>query len=155
MPTRYKRKNRKYLGSRFHGAGNAKHRRGKGCRGGWGRAGSHKHGWTRVTANEPDFFGVHGFSCPTTKLVPAINLYDINNKARNNELQSAGGKLTFDFDGKVLGSGVLEFPIVVKADAASAGAIEKIKKAGGQFIARAGAPQNDTAGGKGAAGSKQ
>lgn len=106
----------------------------------------HKHRWTSITANDPDFFGVHGFHCPTGKVVPVVNLYDINNLARDNKLKSAGSKLSFEFEGKVLGSGSISFPVVVKAMAASEGAIEKIKKAGGEFIAIAPAGDDDKAG---------
>jgi len=71
------------MGSRFHGAGNAMKRRGKGSKGGWGRAGMHKHRWSYITAYEPDFYGVHGFARPKSQVeeVESINLYEINQRA--------------------------------------------------------------------------
>jgi len=133
MARRYKKHSRKFLGSKNHGKGNAKNKRGKGNKGGWGRAGMHKQRWTYIVRYEPDFFGVHGFSRPNAKKSETINIFEINNLAKLDKLAKAEGKMHFEFAGKVLGSGNLEFPVIVKAQIASDSAVKKIKAAGGEF----------------------
>ncbi|MCX8175066.1 MAG: 50S ribosomal protein L15 [Candidatus Micrarchaeota archaeon] len=128
---RAKKRNRKFLGSRSHGKGNAKNRRGKGNKGGWGRAGMHKHRFTYITAYEPDFFGVHGFSPVRRKRMRTINLWEIEQLARKGKLEVREGKPYFEFDGKVLGCGSISTPVCIKALAFSSGAKAKIEKAGG------------------------
>ncbi|MCX8198156.1 MAG: 50S ribosomal protein L15 [Candidatus Micrarchaeota archaeon] len=128
---RQKKRSRKFLGSRSHGKGNAKNRRGKGNKGGWGRAGMHKHRFTYITAREPDFFGVHGFSSLRKKKMKTVNLYQIEQMAISGKLEKRDGKDYFEFEGKVLGTGTITKPVVVKAAAFSEGAAEKISKAGG------------------------
>ncbi|MFH1095783.1 MAG: uL15m family ribosomal protein [Candidatus Micrarchaeota archaeon] len=130
------KRNRKFLGTRNHGKGNAKNCRGKGGKGGWGRAGMHKHRFSYITTYERDwmtFGGRKGFVPPTQKRMSAINLYDIDNLAKANKLQSKDGKLLFEFDGKILGSGSLSQPVTVIALSASEKAIERIGAAGGKF----------------------
>lgn len=130
---RMKKRNRKFNGTRNHGKGNAKNRRGKGGKGGWGRAGMHKHRFTYVTAYEPDFFGVHGFASVRSKKVATVNLYQIEQLALGGKLEKRGGKSCFEFEGKVLGTGSITVPVTVKAGAFSGGAAAKIKKAGGSI----------------------
>ena len=128
---RQKKRNRKLNGTRNHGKGNAKNRRGKGGKGGWGRAGMHKHRFTYITAYEPDFFGVHGFASLKKGRVKTVNLYAIEQLAAMGKLEKREGKAYFEFEGKVLGTGAITKPVAVKALAFSEGAAEKIKKAGG------------------------
>jgi large subunit ribosomal protein L15 len=135
------KRNRIFLGTRNHGKGNTKNRRGKGGKGGWGRAGMHKHRFTYVTAYEPDFFGVHGFSPVKKVRYKTVNLYEIEQLAANGRLQKKDGKDYFEFEGKVLGTGSITRPVAVKAAAFSAGAAGKIKAAGGSAELFAPAPQ--------------
>jgi len=128
---RLKKRNRKFNGSRNHGKGNAKNCRGKGNKGGWGRAGMHKHRFTYITAYEPDFFGVHGFASLKKVRIKTVNLHVIEQLALMDKLENKGGKATFEFEGKILGSGHITKPVHVRALSFSEGAIEKIKKAGG------------------------
>ncbi len=129
------KRNRKFLGTRNHGKGNAKNRRGSGSKGGWGNAGLGKSKFTWVTAKAPDWFGVHGFAAlERNKDIPTINLYAINQLASTGKLKSEGGRFTFAFEGKILGTGRLTHPVKISAEAASAGAVEKIKKSGGELI---------------------
>ena len=89
MDKRKGKKNRKYLGTRSHGKGNAKNRRGKGSKGGWGRAGMHKHRFTYATVYEKEWVmygGRHGFSNPNRKEIATINLYDIESKAQKGKV---------------------------------------------------------------------
>ena len=128
---RLKKRNRKFNGSRNHGKGNAKNRRGKGGKGGWGRAGMHKHRFTYVTAYEPDVFGVHGFSSVLRKKVPTVSVYQIEQLALTGKLERREGKDCFEFQGKILGTGSISKPVAVRAASFSEGAAEKIRKAGG------------------------
>ncbi|MEM4348131.1 MAG: uL15m family ribosomal protein [Candidatus Anstonellaceae archaeon] len=132
---RQRKRSRKFLGSRSHGKGNAKNKRGKGNKGGWGRAGMHKHRFSYVTVYERDWmehgsrFGFVNHN-PSPKL-PTINLYEIDQLAQKGQLQKKDDKLYFEFEGKILGTGAISVPVHVKAVAFSRLASEKIKKAGG------------------------
>ncbi len=135
------KRNRKFNGTRNHGKGNAKNRRGKGGKGGWGRAGMHKHRFSYVTTHERDWMahgGRFGFvrQNAVAKL-PAINVYEIDQMAQNGKLEKREGKFFFDFPGKVLGAGAIFVPVQVKSLAYSEGAAKKIKKAGGSIEAPA------------------
>lgn len=130
------KRGRRYLGSKNHGKGNAKNCRGKGGKGGWGRAGTGKHRWTYITAYEPEFaqHGGHwGFSNPNAKKVKTINLFEIQNMANAGKLPSKDGKLSLEFGGKILGTGTLSQAVIVRANAASEKAIERIRASGGSF----------------------
>ena len=135
MAKRQGNRNRKFNGSRNHGKGNAKNRRGKGGKGGWGRAGMHKHRFSYVTRYERHFMrhgGRHGFVNPNASPgVPVINLYEIDQLARSGKIEKREGKLTFDFNGKVLGTGSITVPIAVRALSFSGRAKDKLKAAGG------------------------
>jgi len=132
------KRNRKFFGSRNHGKGNAKNRRGKGNKGGWGRAGMHKHRFSYVTVYERGFMA-HGSRKGFTNMQPTeyktINLWEIDLLAQKGKLERREGKYFFEFEGKILGSGRISAPVTVKAMAFSAGAAEKIKKAGGAAVA--------------------
>lgn len=143
------KRNRKFNGSRNHGKGNAKNRRGKGGKGGWGRAGMHKQRFSYVTRYERDWMahgGHFGFSPqhPSPKM-PALNVYEIDQLALKGKLEKREGKYFLDFAGKILGAGSIGVPVTVKALAFSEGAAEKIKKAGGSIEAPAPAPAAEKA----------
>ena len=128
------KRNRKFLGTRNHGKGNAKNRRGKGGKGGWGRAGMHKHRFTYITRYERDWMahgGRFGFSSVGKVKVPTVNLYLIEALANTGKLETREGKLYFEFEGKVLGTGKMTKPVKVVALAFSETAKERIVKAGG------------------------
>lgn len=124
---------KKYRGLRFHGAGNVKNRRGSGNRGGRGNAGLHKHKFSWITKNDPDYFGKSGFTRPNATSSKVINLYDIDRKAITNQLEKKDGKYYFEFSGKVLATGSLSVPVKIKALAWSKNAEEKIKKVGAEI----------------------
>lgn len=131
-----KRKSRQkkgYLGHRTHGRGNVKNRRGSGNRGGRGKAGmcKHKNSWT--AKNAPDYFGKHGFTRPVRKIVKVTHLYDINQKALVGKLEKKGDKYHFDFKGKVLATGRVTVPLVVRATSWSKSVEKKLGDAGGQI----------------------
>lgn len=131
MVKRHERKYKQYLGSRTWGGGNTKNRRGKGSRGGKGRAGSHKHRWTWTVNNEPDRFGTHGFSPLVRSEIEVINVSRITDLANTGALKKEGGVMKFIFKGKVLGAGEINVPVSVTAAAFSESAKKKITAAGG------------------------
>lgn len=133
MSTRPARQKSKFLGRRHFGRGNVKNRRGSGNKGGRGNAGLHKHKFTWVTRYEPDYFGKHGFNRPNKKTVSIINLYEIENRVKHGTLEKKGTMYHFEFDGKILGTGVLSSPVTIKARAWSKGVEEKVKQAGGSL----------------------
>jgi len=127
-----KRSKHKFLGTRKWGRGNIKHGRGKGCRGGKGFAGSGKHKWVWVNKYYPDHFGRESNRAVSVRLSP-INLWAVNKMVSEGKAAKVGGKFEVKLEGfKVLGSGKLEFPCNIIADAFSESAVEKIKAAGGE-----------------------
>ncbi|NYZ79558.1 uL15 family ribosomal protein [Candidatus Micrarchaeota archaeon] len=132
MVRRHRKKSRRYLGSRSCGAGNIKHRRGKGSRGGVGYGGT-KNKWTYLVKYEPDHFGRHGFVPPRSDRLKEINLWEINKMIEGGKLEKDGsGRFVVELSGyKVLGSGRLSSPVFVKATSFSKSAVDKIKSFGG------------------------
>ena len=134
---RKSKRSRKFHGTRSHGKGNAKNRRGSGGKGGVGRAGMHKHKFSYATTYEREWVqcgGRRGFANPTTKKLKAINVYEIQNRAERGTLEKKGSILALNFKGKILGSGELTHPVEVTALYATPKAIERIEQAGGKFI---------------------
>ncbi len=118
----------KYLGNRSHGGGNAKNRRGKGCKGGKGRAGWHKHKWLKTINDGENKNRKRGF-CSVRAKLEEFTLEDLNRMIESGELK--GDKITLK-NAKVLSNGELRHKVSVKATAFTAKAIEKIKAAGGE-----------------------
>lgn len=128
------KRNRKFNGSRNHGKGNAKNRRGKGGKGGWGRAGMHKQRFSYITVYERDWMangGHMGFHNARPTAYKTLNVYEIGQMVQKGKIEKKEGKYYFEFQGKILGSGKIGVPVSVKAMAFSEGAAAKIKKAGG------------------------
>jgi large subunit ribosomal protein L15 len=129
-----------YLGHRTHGRGNVKNRRGSGNRGGRGMAGMCKQKNTWAVKYAPGYFGKHGFVRPNRKGGKVTHLYDINQKALCNKLEKKGGKYHFDFEGKVLATGSVTVPLVIRASAWSKNVEKKLGEAGGQISKLEAAP---------------
>ncbi|MBI5229146.1 uL15 family ribosomal protein [Candidatus Micrarchaeota archaeon] len=133
MVRRHKKKSRKYLGSRSWGAGNIKNRRGKGNRGGKGRAGIHKHRRLWAIKYEPPRLRV-GFPGKKKKL-KVLSLDELNKQIEKGFWKpDETGLFKIDLssqDIKILGSGNPSYKVDVKANAFSKKAREKIEKAGG------------------------
>lgn len=139
-----RRKSIRLRGSKTHGGGAMKKRRGAGNRGGRGHAGSGK----RADQNKPKiwgdplYFGKHGFFPPNTKEVKTCNLRFIEEHI---ERFAQEGKIkkeqdvyivdlaTLGYD-KVLSSGVLRHKCKIIADKASASVAEKVAAAGGKLV---------------------
>jgi large subunit ribosomal protein L15 len=136
-------KKRRQRGSRTHGGGTHKNRRGAGHRGGRGRAGRDKHEFHNY---EP--LGKHGFKRPESAKdeVLEITVQELDEDAA---LLAADGLAEKDGDAyrvdardvvedgheadvvKVLGDGQVRQELHVVADAFSANAVEKLDEAGG------------------------
>jgi len=139
-------KKRRQRGSRTHGGGTHKNRRGAGHRGGRGRAGRDKHEFHNY---EP--LGKHGFSRPDsiTDSVEEIRIQKIDEDVA---LYAADGDAEADGDAyvvdardivdtghdvdvvKVLGGGQVRNELIVTADAFTAGAVADIESAGGEAV---------------------
>src|SRR3989344_3338123 len=107
-------KKRKYAGNRSFGGGNAKNRRGKGNRGGVGRAGFHKHNWLRTIkmgeTSKRDR-GEHGFHHDRKKLV-SITLEQLSIQANNGKLAQKEGFYVVELpSGKILSNGSLSIKL--------------------------------------------
>ncbi len=135
MARRTKSKKRKYLGNRTYGGGNTKNRRGKGSRGGVGRAGYHKHKWLATIKAGLNKGRRTGFVHYNAKKVQTITLGEIQAAIVSGKYQKASpdGKFEIVFSDrmKVLSQGELADAINVKAGSFSARAKEKVEKAGG------------------------
>ncbi len=132
MPQRYQKKKTSLRGHRRHGHGNVKNRRGSGNRGGRGNAGLKKQKWIYTVKYAKDHFGNKGFVRHGVKHeMDTINVWEIEKMAKSGALKEEKGLYIFDFDGKVLGAGLLTLPIKLKAKKITEKAREKIKNAGG------------------------
>ena len=136
-------KKKRQRGSRTHGGGSHKNRRGAGHRGGRGAAGRDKH-----EMHQHDPLGKSGFSRPA-KVQREVATVDLRTLDEDAALLAAEG-VAEEVDGgyeidardvaaeaedadlvKVLGSGQVRNELTVVADAFSEGAREKLEAAGG------------------------
>lgn len=136
----------KYRGSKTHGGGSMKKRRGAGNRGGRGMAGSGK----RAKQKKPtilklygrEYFGKHGFKRPQKVFVRQKGVNIASLEERFDALLAKG---IFKKEGefysinlksigcnKLLGAGNATRKYSISCRFASASAIEKVKKAGGK-----------------------
>ncbi|WP_135806703.1 uL15m family ribosomal protein [Halorussus marinus] len=139
-------KKRRQRGSRTHGGGTHKNRRGAGNRGGRGRAGRDKHEFHNY---EP--LGKHGFSRPekVKEEVLTVTVQKLDEDAAllaadgDAEETDSGYRLDardivddgWDVDAvKVLGDGQVRNELEVTADAFSASAVELIEEEGGEAV---------------------
>ncbi len=130
MVVRREKTNRKYLGTRRWGAGNIKNARGKGDRGGVGKAGARKHKFTYMTAKTPELIRTVGFAPWNRKRLKEVTLRSIDSM-----LTGAGEKQVLELKGcKVLGNGSISRAVTVRASGFSESAISKIKGAGGDAV---------------------
>ncbi|WP_135304337.1 uL15m family ribosomal protein [Haloarcula amylovorans] len=136
-------KKRRQRGSRTHGGGSHKNRRGAGHRGGRGAAGRDKHEFHNY---EP--LGKSGFNRPE-QVQADVATIDVRELDENAPLLAADGVAEEDGDGyhidardvvedgyeadvvKVLGAGQVRNELTIVADAFSDGATEKVESAGG------------------------
>jgi len=141
------RKVRKQRGSRTHGYGQIGQHRAGGGRGGHGKAGYDKHKWTYVIKHEPDYWLKKGFVSTRTldKSVNIINvgkLDDLANRLESEKkLEKKDKKIFLDLESlgfdKLLGTGNISKPIVVKIASFSEAASRKLEEAGGEILKEA------------------
>lgn len=92
-----------------------------------------KHKWTYVVKYEPDRYGNLGFVRQVKKnKMKTMNVWEIENSIKNGKLKKTGDMYSFDFKGKILGSGELSYPVNIKALKFTEKAIKKIESAGGK-----------------------
>jgi len=131
MVVKLKKKNKRQRGKRWHGYGSKKKHRGKGSKGGKGRAGMHKHKWSYVVNKSCSVFGYKGFKS-IKKKGRVMNLNDLNS------LVASSGKKTIDLNllgvSKLLGRGNVAQAIQVKVKMCSDSAKQKLEKAGGKVL---------------------
>jgi large subunit ribosomal protein L15 len=139
------RKVRKQRGSRTHGYGQiGQHRSGGGGRGGHGKAGFDKHKWSYVLRYDPTYWEKKGFVSTRTlgKKVSIINvgkLDDLVDKLDSEKkLERKEKKIFLDLESlgydKLLGTGEISKPLLVKVASYSEAASRKLEEAGGEIL---------------------
>lgn len=138
------RKVRKMRGSRTHGYGQIGQHRCRGGRGGTGKAGLDKHKWTYVIKHDPTYWEKKGFVSTKTlgKKVSIINIGKLDDLASKLEseknLEKKQNKIFLDLESlgydKLLGTGKVVKPMVVKVESYSESASRKLEEAGGEIL---------------------
>ena len=135
MVKRKTSKSNKMRGSRTYGYGSHKKHRGGGSRGGRGMAGIKNQKKTWMLKNKPNHLGKRGFKslaqrkiAPRKKFINVCDLEVLSNSNKELDLSKLGYN-------KVLGSGSISKPIIVKAEYFTKAAREKIEKAKGKAVA--------------------
>lgn len=133
MPHR-KRKTRKLRGSRTMGWGRVGQHRKSGSRGGYGRAGMHKHKWIYTLKYEPEHFGKRGFK----SIYRPKNTLNISQLAEI--VDKYGNKINLTSLGydKLLAKGNIKVPVEVTVKEATKEAIKKVEASGGRVIIEGG-----------------
>lgn len=138
MPHRL-RKIRKKRGSRTQGWGRVGQHRRTGSKG-RRHAGRHKGLWSYVIKYEPDYYGKVGFTSPKslrneTKIVNVEALEGIAAKLLTEKQED---KIVVDLAAlgytKLLGTGKITMPLIIKVASCSKSATAKVKNAGGQVL---------------------
>ncbi len=141
-----RKKVRKYRGSKTHGGGSMKKRRGAGSRGGRGRAGSGKRGDSKKPSYWKDWeMGTHGFTSHSRSVTVAMNVSDLHRELPRLVEQGVATKkgdiYTVDLSvlgvDKLLGAGHIGVSVSVSVAAATPKAKEKVSAAGGSVVEEA------------------
>jgi len=140
------KKVKKYRGSKTHGGGSMKKRRGAGNRGGRGLAGSGKraaHHVQRIIKRfGKGYLGKNGFTSKSRSNVKGINLKDIelnlDKYMEKNLIKKDGEIYSIDLSklgyNKLLGSGQINNKYKITTKFVSKTAKEKIEKKGGEVV---------------------
>ncbi|MBI5225063.1 uL15 family ribosomal protein [Candidatus Micrarchaeota archaeon] len=139
MARRIKSKSRKHYGNRTFGAGNTKNRRGKGSRGGVGRAGFHKHKRLHYLVTEGPSTTAPGFVNMGKRPIMEIGLNDVSRQIEKGKFKQEAGLYDANLlrKGKfvkLLGNGEFKYKASIKVDSFSKSAKIKVEKAGGKLI---------------------
>ncbi len=146
MVVRKRRKKNKMRGNRMHGGGNTKNRRGAGNRGGVGRAGSHKHKFSKYWVD----FGIKR-TLKAKGRAASLNLEQISSKLNDwvatGKAKKDGEMIVLDGRalgfGKILGRGDIAWKIKIVNAKASKAALKKILAKGGVAQGADGAEAED------------
>lgn len=143
MVVHRRKKVTKYRGSVTHGCGSRKKRRGAGSRGGRGRAGTGKRAGHKKNVKPFQALGRYGFTSLSKlrkeKKFGFINVGDLERKIKEWKIKE-GELVDLASRGinKLLGSGEVKTKLKIKVSSFSRQAEEKIKKAGGEIVAKEG-----------------
>jgi large subunit ribosomal protein L15 len=135
------RRIRKTRGSRTQGYGRVGQHRKTGSKG-MRNVGRHKHLWSYVLRYEPEYFGKKGFVSPKSlrKKENVINIKRLDEIAGKFSIEKEG-KMFIDLESlgytKLLGTGKIAKPLVVKVASCTKSAAERVKEAGGQILMEA------------------
>lgn len=138
MPHRL-RKVRKNRGSRTQGWGRVGQHRRTGSKG-RRNAGRHKALWSYVIKYEPDYYSKVGFTSPKSlrREVKIINVGTLNGIAAKLSTEKQEDKTVVDLAAlgytKLLGTGRVTKPLLIRVASCSKSAAEKVKNAGGQVL---------------------
>jgi large subunit ribosomal protein L15 len=138
MPHRL-RKIRKKRGSRTQGWGRVGQHRRTGSKG-RRNAGRHKALWSYVIKYEPDYYSKVGFTSPKSLRHEAkiINVGTLDSIAARLSTEKQEDKAVVDLATlgytKLLGTGKITKPVIIKVASCSKSAAEKVKNAGGQVL---------------------
>jgi len=138
MPHRL-RKIRKNRGSRTHGWGRVGQHRRTGSKG-RRNAGRHKALWSYVIKYDPAYYSKVGFTSPKSLRHEAkiINVGMLNGIAAILSTENQVDKTVVDLAAlgytKLLGTGRVTKPLLIKVASCSKSAAEKVKNAGGQVL---------------------
>ena len=138
MPTRL-RKVRKYRGSRNHGWGQVGQHKGRGKKGGFGKSGGHKQGWTHTVKYDQDRYGKKGFTRPRSVSDTTLNVGNLDALAEKflaeHPAAAMEESVIIDLDklgySKLLGSGIVTKKYSVTVKKCSRLAVQKIEAAQG------------------------
>jgi large subunit ribosomal protein L15 len=127
------RKTRKNRGSRTQGWGRIGQHRDGGSRP-YRKVGRHKHKWSWVQNEDPNYFGKHGFRSPQAlhSKVNALNISKLDEIAQKTNTTIID--LTVMGYTKLLGTGKITRAYTVTVPECSAAAVKKIEAAGGKVI---------------------
>jgi len=111
------------------------------------KVGRHKHLWTYVIKYEPEYFGKKGFTSPRslkqkTNVINVGELDEIVDKlTTEKQLETKEGKAFLDLEKlgyhKLLATGKVTKPMLIKVAAHSENAAKKIEEAGGHILSQA------------------
>jgi len=138
MPHRL-RKIRKNRGSRTQGWGRVGQHRRTGSKG-RRNAGRHKALWSYVIKYEPDYYSKVGFTSPKSLRHEAkiMNVGTLDSMAARLSTEKQEDKTVVDLAAlgytKLLGTGKITKPVIIKVASCSKSAAEKVKNAGGQVL---------------------
>jgi len=110
------------------------------------KVGRHKHLWTYVIKYDPDYFGKKGFTSPRSlkQKINVINVGEldelVDKLAKEKQLEKREDKTFLDLDKlgyhKLLATGEITKPILVKIVMYSKNAAKKIEEADGQILSQ-------------------